>query len=166
MQDSGGKCSSGNNHRRNRCRSVSKRNEELLTEAIAAAQTVLDNTEATEEQQTEAIAALVKTMKECQASRIPKDCRCNCYCLDICQCIWKNTEDHSKSSQMRALYGYVKPEEFQNEVTALDAFADIHAAMYGDKLRETPEAYLEVKANGWITKVFGESGGNVRIPGK
>ena len=137
-----------------------KGTKKTLTEAIAAAQTVLDNTEATEEQQTEAIAALVKTMKECQASRIPKTADVTVIANTSANVSGKTQKITVKATDA-ALYGYVKPEEFQNEVTALDAFADIHAAMYGDKFRETPEAYLEVKANGWITKVFGESGGNV-----
>lgn len=52
-----------------------------------------------------------------------------------------------------AKYGFTKPEETKNKVTALDAVADVHAVMYGE---ENVTNKLTVTDQGWVTKIFGK----------
>ena len=133
--------------------------KKALEDAIAAAQAVSDNTEATEAQQTEAIAALTKAMKDCKDSRIPQSAD-----VTVIANIKGNTAGETQKITVKATdaaaYGYTKPEDMESEVTVLDALADLHAAMYGDAFKEAPENYLVV-ANGWVSKVFEIAGGNM-----
>lgn len=131
-----------------------------LSEAIKAAQAVSDNAEATEAQQTEAITALAKAMKDCQDSRIPQSAD-----VTVIAGTEANTAGKTQALTVKAtdaaLYGYVKPEKVQAEVTVLDALADLHAAMYGDAFKAAPEDYLVVNESGWISKAFGVTTANV-----
>lgn len=108
--------------------------KDALSEAIKAAQAVSDNAEATEAQQTEAITALAKAMKDCQDSRIPQSAD-----VTVIAGTEANTAGKTQALTVKAtdaaLYGYVKPEKVQAEVTVLDALADLHAAMYGDAFK-------------------------------
>lgn len=132
----------------------------VLAEAIKAAQAVSDNAEATEAQQTEAITALAKAMKDCQDSRIPQSAD-----VTVIAGTEANTAGKTQALTVKAtdaaLYGYVKPEKVQAEVTVLDALADLHAAMYGDAFKAAPEDYLVVNESGWISKAFGVTTANV-----
>lgn len=134
--------------------------KDALSEAIKAAQAVSDNAEATEAQQTEAITALAKAMKDCQDSRIPQSAD-----VTVIAGIEANTAGKTQALTVKAtdaaLYGYVKPEKVQAEVTVLDALADLHAAMYGDAFKAAPEDYLVVNESGWISKAFGVTTANV-----
>lgn len=134
--------------------------KDALSEAIKAAQAVSDNTEATEAQQTEAITALAKAMKDCQDSRIPQSAD-----VTVIAGTEANTAGKTQALTVKAtdaaLYGYVKPEKVQAEVTVLDALADLHAAMYGDAFKAAPEDYLVVNESGWISKAFGVTTANV-----
>lgn len=134
--------------------------KDALSEAIKAAQAVSDNAEATEAQQTEAIAALAKAMKDCQDSRIPQSAD-----VTVIAGTEANTAGKTQALTVKAtdaaLYGYVKPEKVQAEVTVLDALADLHAAMYGDAFKAAPEDYLVVNESGWISKAFGVTTANV-----
>lgn len=134
--------------------------KDALSEAIKAAQAVSDNAEATEAQQTEAITALAKAMKDCQDSRIPQSAD-----VTVIAGTEANTAGKTQALTVKAtdaaLYGYVKPEKVQAEVTVLDALADLHAAMYGDAFKAAPEDYLVVNENGWISKAFGVTTANV-----
>lgn len=134
--------------------------KDALSEAIKAAQAVSDNAEATEAQQTEAIIALAKAMKDCQDSRIPQSAD-----VTVIAGTEANTAGKTQALTVKAtdaaLYGYVKPEKVQAEVTVLDALADLHAAMYGDAFKAAPEDYLVVNESGWISKAFGVTTANV-----
>lgn len=134
--------------------------KKALEDAIASAQAVSDNAEATEAQQTEAIAALAKAMKDCQDSRIPQSAD-----VTVIAGTEANTAGKTQALTVKAtdaaLYGYVKPEKVQAEVTVLDALADLHAAMYGDAFKAAPEDYLVVNESGWISKAFGVTTANV-----
>lgn len=134
--------------------------KDALSEAIKAAQAVSDNAEATEAQQTEAITALAKAMKDCQDSRIPQSAD-----VTVIAGTEANTAGKTQALIVKAtdaaLYGYVKPEKVQAEVTVLDALADLHAAMYGDAFKAAPEDYLVVNESGWISKAFGVTTANV-----
>lgn len=134
--------------------------KDALSEAIKAAQAVSDNAEATEAQQTEAITALAKAMKDCQDSRIPQSAD-----VTVIAGTEANTAGKTQALTVKAtdaaLYGYVKPEKVQAEVTVLDALADLHAAMYGDAFKAAPEDYLVVNESGWISKSFGVTTANV-----
>lgn len=134
--------------------------KDALSEAIKAAQAVSDDAEATEAQQTEAITALAKAMKDCQDSRIPQSAD-----VTVIAGTEANTAGKTQALTVKAtdaaLYGYVKPEKVQAEVTVLDALADLHAAMYGDAFKAAPEDYLVVNESGWISKAFGVTTANV-----
>lgn len=134
--------------------------KDALSEAIKAAQAVSDNAEATEAQQTEAITALAKAMKDCQDSRIPQSAD-----VTVIAGTEANTAGKTQALTVKAtdaaLYGYVKPEKVQAEVTVLDVLADLHAAMYGDAFKAAPEDYLVVNESGWISKAFGVTTANV-----
>lgn len=134
--------------------------KDALSEAIKAAQAVSDNAEATEAQQTEAITALAKAMKDCQDSRIPQSAD-----VTVIAGTEANTAGKTQALTVKAtdaaLYGYVKPEKVQAEVTVLDALADLHAEMYGDAFKAAPEDYLVVNESGWISKAFGVTTANV-----
>ena len=97
-----------------------------LADAITAAQAVLDDTEAEEAQQTAAIAALVKAMKDCRDSRISQTADVTAIVNTTANTAGEVQKITVKSTDA-AIYGYAKPEAYQNEVTALDAFAEIHA---------------------------------------
>lgn len=134
--------------------------KDALSEAIKAAQAVSDNAEATEAQQTEAITALAKAMKDCQDSRIPQSAD-----VTVIAGTEANTAGKTQALTVKAtdaaLYGYVKPEKVQAEVTVLDALADLHAAMYGDAFKAAPEDYLVVNESGLIIKAFGVTTANI-----
>lgn len=134
--------------------------KDALSEAIKAAQAVSDNAEATEAQQTEAITALAKAMKDCQDSRIPQSAD-----VTVIAGTEANTAGKTQALTVKAtdaaLYGYVKPEKVQAEVTVLDALADLHAAMYGDAFKAAPEDYLVVNESGLISKAFGVTTANI-----
>lgn len=134
--------------------------KDALSEAIKAAQAVSDNAEATEAQQTEANTALAKAMKDCQDSRIPQSAD-----VTVIAGTEANTAGKTQALTVKAtdaaLYGYVKPEKVQAEVTVLDALADLHAAMYGDAFKAAPEDYLVVNESGLISKAFGVTTANV-----
>lgn len=134
--------------------------KDALSEAIKAAQAVSNNAEATEAQQTEAITALAKAMKDCQDSRIPQSAD-----VTVIAGTEANTAGKTQALTVKAtdaaLYGYVKPEKVHAEVTVLDALADLHAAMYGDAFKAAPEDYLVVNESGWISKAFGVTTANV-----
>lgn len=134
--------------------------KDALSEAIKAAQAVSNNAEATEAQQTEAITALAKAMKDCQDSRIPQSAD-----VTVIAGTEANTAGKTQALTVKAtdaaLYGYVKPEKVQAEVTVLDALADLHAEMYGDAFKAAPEDYLVVNESGWISKAFGVTTANV-----
>lgn len=134
--------------------------KDALSEAIKAAQAVSDNAEATEAQQTEAITALAKAMKDCQDSRIPQSAD-----VTVIAGTEANTAGKTQALTVKAtdaaLYGYVKPEKVQAEVTVLDALADLHAAMYGDAFKAEPEDYLVVNESGLISKAFGVTTANI-----
>lgn len=134
--------------------------KDALSEAIKAAQAVSNNAEATEAQQTEAITALAKAMKDCQDSRIPQSAD-----VTVIAGTEANTAGKTQALTVKAtdaaLYGYVKPEKVQAEVNVLDALADLHAAMYGDAFKAAPEDYLVVNESGWISKAFGVTTNNV-----
>ena len=135
---------------------------EALKAKIQEANTLLESiTEGTEAgQYPEGITALAKAMKDCQDSRIPQSAD-----VTVIAGTEANTAGKTQALTVKAtdaaLYGYVKPEKVQAEVTVLDALADLHAAMYGDAFKAAPEDYLVVNESGWISKAFGVTTANV-----
>ena len=99
-------------------------------------------------------------MKDCQDSRIPQSAD-----VTVIAGTEANTAGKTQALTVKAtdaaLYGYVKPEKVQAEVTVLDALADLHAAMYGDAFKAAPEDYLVVNESGLISKAFGVTTANV-----
>lgn len=124
-----------------------------LAEAIARAQAVADDKDATEAQQDAAIAALQQAVKDAKALQNAKEAavtvRINmdsgkpgkAYTLNV-------------TSDMAAKAGFSKPEGFENTVTILDAMVAAHQKMYGDDFGKDPGKYLVING-GWIQKFWG-----------
>lgn len=129
---------------------------ESITEGTEAGQ----YPEGTKDALSEAITALAKAMKDCQDSRIPQSAD-----VTVIAGTEANTAGKTQALTVKAtdaaLYGYVKPEKVQAEVTVLDALADLHAAMYGDAFKAAPEDYLVVNESGLISKAFGVTTANI-----
>lgn len=124
-----------------------------LAEAIARAQAVADDKDATEAQQDAAIAALQQAVKDAKALQNAKE-------ASVSVRINMDSGKPGKSyivkvtSDMAAKAGFSKPEGFENTVTILDAMVAAHQKMYGDDFGKDPGKYLIING-GWIQKFWG-----------
>lgn len=124
-----------------------------LAEAIARAQAVADDKNATEAQQDAAIAALQQAVKDAKALQNAKEATVS---VRINMDSGKPGKFYTLNvtSDMAAKAGFSKPEGFENTVTILDAMVAAHQKMYEDDFANDPSKYL-VLNNGWIQKFWG-----------
>lgn len=124
-----------------------------LAEAIARAQAVADDKDATEAQQDAAIAALQQAVKDAKALQNAKEAAVS---IRINMDSGKPGKSYTLNvtSDMAAKAGFSKPEGFENTVTILDAMVAAHQKMYGDDFGKDPGKYLVVNS-GWIQKFWG-----------
>ena len=124
-----------------------------LAEAIARAQAVADDKDATEAQQDAAIAALQQAVKDAKALQNAKEAAVS---VRINMDSGKPGKAYTLNvtSDMAAKAGFSKPEGFENTVTILDAMVAAHQKMYGDDFGKDPGKYLVING-GWIQKFWG-----------
>lgn len=124
-----------------------------LAEAIARAQAVANDKDATEAQQDAAIAALQQAVKDAKALQNAKEAAVS---IRINMDSGKPGKAYTLNvtSDMAAKAGFDKPEGFENTVTILDAMVAAHQKMYGDDFAKDPSRYLVVNG-GWIQKFWG-----------
>lgn len=124
-----------------------------LAEAIARAQAVADDKDATEAQQDAAIAALQQAVKDAKALQNAKEAAVS---VRINMDSGKPGKSYTVkvTSDMAAKAGFSKPEGFENTVTILDAMVAAHQKMYGDDFGKVPGKYLIING-GWIQKFWG-----------
>lgn len=124
-----------------------------LAEAIAKAQAVADDKDATEAQQDAAIAALQQAVKDAKALQNAKEAAVS---VRVNMDPGKPGKSYTLNvtSDMAAKAGFAKPEGFENTVTILDAMVAAHQKMYEDDFANDPSKYL-VLNNGWIQKFWG-----------
>ena len=124
-----------------------------LAEAIARAQAVADDKNATEAQQDAAIAALQQAVKDAKALQNAKEAAVS---VRINMDSGKPGKSYTLNvtSDMAAKAGFSKPEGFENTVTILDAMVAAHQKMYGDDFGKDPGKYLIING-GWIQKFWG-----------
>lgn len=124
-----------------------------LAEAIARAQAVADDRNATEAQQDAAIAALQQAVKDAKALQNAKEAAVS---VRINMDSGKPGKAYTLNvtSDMAAKAGFDKPEGFENTVTILDAMVAAHQKMYGDDFGKDPGKYLVING-GWIQKFWG-----------
>ena len=127
--------------------------KDALAEAIARAQAVADDKDATEVQQDVAIAALQQAVKNAKALQNAKEAAVS---VRINMDSGKPGKSYTLkvTSDMAAKAGFSKPEGFENTVTILDAMVAAHQKMYGDDFGKDPGKYLVVNG-GWIQKFWG-----------
>lgn len=124
-----------------------------LAEAIARAQAVADDKDATEAQQDAAIAALQQAVKDAKALQNAKEAAVS---VRINMDSGKPGKAYTLNvtSDMAAKAGFTKQEGFENTVTILDAMVAAHQKMYGDDFGKDPGKYLVING-GWIHKFWG-----------
>ena len=124
-----------------------------LAEAIARAQAVADDKDATEAQQDAAIAALQQAVKDAKALQNAKEAAVS---VRINMDSGKPGKSYTVkvTSDMAVKAGFSKPEGFENTVTILDAMVAAHQKMYGDDFGKYPGKYLVVNS-GWIQRFWG-----------
>lgn len=124
-----------------------------LAEAIARAQAVADDKDATEAQQDAAIADLQQAVKDAKALQNAKEASVS---VRINMDSGKPGKSYTVkvTSDMAAKAGFSKPEGFENTVTILDAMVAAHQKMYGDDFGKDPGKYLIING-GWIQKFWG-----------
>lgn len=130
-----------------------------LAEAIAKAQEVADNKDATEAQQDAAIAALQQAEKDAKALQNAREAAVS---IRINMESGKQGKAYTLNvtSDMAAKAGFVKPDGFENTVTILDAMVAAHQKMYGEDFANDPGKYLVVNG-GWIQKFWGVETGYI-----
>ena len=130
-----------------------KGSKAALAEAIARAQAVADDKDATEAQQDAAIAALQQAVKDAKALQNAKEAAVS---VRINMDSGKPGKSYTLkvTSDMAAKAGFSKPEGFENTVTILDAMVAAHQKMYGDDFGKDPGKYLVING-GWIQKFWG-----------
>ena len=124
-----------------------------LAEAIARAQAVADDKDATEAQQDAAIATLQQAVKDAKALQNAKEAAVT---VRINMDSGKPGKSYTLNvtSDMATKAGFTKPEGFENTVTILDAMVAAHQKMYGDDFGKDPGKYLVING-GWIQKFWG-----------
>ncbi len=129
--------------------------KETLQKALDAASETLNKADATEEETEKAVKDLTAAVDAAKAAQ-------NVRIADITVRINQtaNQQGQLQTITVRAddaaAYGYKKPEDMRNQVTAADAFYAVHAALYGDDFKTTPAKYLVIGENGVISTIFGK----------
>ena len=131
-----------------------------LAEAIAKAQAVADDKDATEAQQDAAIAALQQAEKDAKALQNAREATVT---IRINKESGKSGQSYSvkATSDLAAKAGFSKPEAYQGTVTFLDAMVALHQQMYGDDFVKDPGKYLVLGGYDNITRIFGEDNSNL-----
>lgn len=130
-----------------------------LQKAIADAEAVNSDAGADDEKVQAALKALEKAMKEANDAQNP---------IAISAIVQNESNAYTKvldglkvSPKEAAEHGYFKAEAFADKATVLDALVAIHHEMYGADFDAHPENYLVVPENGFITKIFGVTTGDL-----
>lgn len=131
-----------------------------LAEAIARAQAVANDKDATEAQQDAAIAALQQAEKDAKALQNAREATVT---IRINKESGKPGQSYSvkATSDLAAKAGFSKPEAYQGTVTFLDAMVALHQQMYGDDFAKDPGKYLVLGGYDNITRIFGEDNSNL-----
>ena len=131
-----------------------------LAEAIARAQAVDNDKDATEAQQDAAIAALQQAEKDAKALQNAREATVT---IRINKESGKPGQSYSvkATSDLAAKAGFSKPEAYQGTVTFLDAMVALHQQMYGDDFAKDPGKYLVLGGYDNITRIFGEDNSNL-----
>lgn len=131
-----------------------------LAEAIARAQAVANDKDATEAQQDAAIAALQQAVKDAKALQNAREATVT---IRINKESGKPGQSCSvkATSDLAAKAGFSKPEAYQGTVTFLDAMVALHQQMYGDDFTKDPSKYLVLGGYDNITRIFGEDNSNL-----
>lgn len=126
-----------------------------LQAALTAAKEVQAKEDATDAEREQAIKALKAAAKEAEAAQ-------NVAVADVTVRVNQASgqlpmvKKLSVKATTAESYGYVKPEEMKNKVTAADAFYAMHAAVYGEDFEKEPEKYISIRENGWVNVMFGK----------
>ena len=129
--------------------------KDKLQAALTAAKEVQAKEDATDAEREQAIKALKAAVKEAEASQ-------NVVVADVTVRVNQASgqlpmvKKMSVKATTAESYGYVKPEEMKNKVTAADAFYAMHAAVYGEDFEKEPEKYISIGENGWVSVMFGK----------
>ena len=129
--------------------------KDKLQAALTAAKEVQAKEDATDAEREQAIKALKAAAKEAEASQ-------NVVVADVTVRVNQASgqlpmvKKLSVKATTAESYGYVKPEEMKNKVTAADAFYAMHAAVYGEDFEKEPEKYISIAENGWVNVMFGK----------
>ena len=126
----------------------------VLNNAVKAAETVLNNKEASDDDATDAAQKLLSALETAKASKNPMDFRVSMTGFSTKGMpgkTYSSVVTHDAASKA----GFTKPEEFKNDVTALDALVVLHQNMFGEDFNKKPSSYLAVASSGMITKMFG-----------
>ena len=130
-----------------------------LQKAIADAEAVSSDAGADDEKVQAALKALETAMKEANDAQNP---------IAISAIVQNESNAYTKvldglkvSPKEAAEHGYFKAEAFADKATVLDALVAIHHEMYGADFDAHPENYLVVPENGFITKIFGVTTGDL-----
>lgn len=129
--------------------------KDKLQAALTAAKEVQAKEDATDAAREQAIKALKAAAKEAEAAQ-------NVVVADVTVRVNQASgqlpmvKKLSVKATTAESYGYVKPEEMKNKVTAADAFYAMHAAVYGEDFEKEPEKYISINENGWINVMFGK----------
>nr|WP_296156060.1 Ig-like domain-containing protein [uncultured Blautia sp.] len=129
--------------------------KDKLQAALTAAKEVQAKEDATDAEREQAIKALKAAVKEAEAAQ-------NVVVADVTVRVNQASgqlpmvKKLSVKATTAESYGYVKPEEMKNKVTAADAFYAMHAAVYGEDFEKEPEKYISIGENGWINVMFGK----------
>ena len=130
-----------------------------LQKAIADAEAVSSDASADADKIQAAIKALEAAMKEANDAQNP---------IAISAIVQNESNAYTKvldglkvSPKEAAEHGYFKAEAFADKATVLDALVAIHHEMYGADFDAHPENYLVVPENGFITKIFGVTTGDL-----
>ena len=129
--------------------------KDKLQAALTAAKEVQAKEDATDAEREQAIKALKAAVKEAEAAQ-------NVVVADVTVRVNQASgqlpmvKKLSVKATTAESYGYVKPEEMKNKVTAADAFYAMNAAVYGEDFEKEPEKYLSIGENGWVNVMFGK----------
>lgn len=132
--------------------------KDKLQAALTAAKKVQAKEDATDAEREQAIKALKAAVKEAEASQ-------NVVVADVTVRVNQASgqlpmvKKLSVKATTAESYGYVKPEEMKNKVTAADAFYAMNAAVYGEDFVKEHEKYLSISENGWVNVMFGKPAG-------
>lgn len=126
-----------------------------LQTAIAEVKALLGKEDATEEEYSAKLAEVTKLLNEVQDSQKEEEATVTAkFNMEAGQGL--EVSQITAKAHTAAQYGYEKLEAYKNKVTILDVLAAWHAAKYGQEFKENPTSYLNINAQGFVTKIYGK----------